>query len=107
MRKEEKIWNPDPLRDPEKIEPTHLKDIGHLSGANVIEIGCGNGRLTWRYAKLPNSIIGFDPEISGLHEAKNARPLEFSSKVGFVQALAESLPVKSQIFNVALLAWSL
>ena len=36
--------------DPEGNETATLFDLVDLDGAEVLEIGCGDGRLTWRYA---------------------------------------------------------
>ncbi len=34
---------------------------GNLDGARVIEIGCGDGRLTFRYAAAARSVLAIDP----------------------------------------------
>ena len=36
--------------DPENNEPRALFDLADFNGRSVLEIGCGDGRLTWRYA---------------------------------------------------------
>ena len=36
----------DPVRDPEGIEIEYLNRTGVINGRNVIEIGCGDGRIT-------------------------------------------------------------
>jgi ubiquinone/menaquinone biosynthesis C-methylase UbiE len=97
----------EPVRDPEQIEPKYLSRIEELSDARVIEIGCGNGRLTWRYASLVDSVIGIDPEADALREAIDARPLEGCLRFDAVRALAERLPLKAESFDAALFSWSL
>jgi ubiquinone/menaquinone biosynthesis C-methylase UbiE len=97
----------EPVRDPEQNEPEYLGRIEKLSGARVIEIGCGNGRLTWRYVSLVDSVIGIDPETDALKEAIDSKPLEGSLRFGAVRALAERLPLKAESFDVALFSWSL
>jgi len=37
--------------DPENNEPRALFEIADIKGLHVLEIGGGDGRLTWRYAK--------------------------------------------------------
>ena len=37
--------------DPENNETRALLNLVDFSGADVLEIGCGDGRLTYRYAE--------------------------------------------------------
>jgi ubiquinone/menaquinone biosynthesis C-methylase UbiE len=97
----------DPVRDPEQLEPKYLSRIEKLSDAGVLEIGCGNGRLTWRYASLVRSVIGIDPEADVLKEALKAKPSENSLRFGAVQGLAERLPLKADSFDAVLFSRSL
>ena len=48
----------DPVRDPEGIEVEYLNKTGAINGRSLLEIGCGNGRLTWRYANLAAATVG-------------------------------------------------
>ena len=38
------------LLDPEGVETRVLHDLVDFRGKDVLEIGCGDGRMTWRYA---------------------------------------------------------
>jgi ubiquinone/menaquinone biosynthesis C-methylase UbiE len=96
----------DPSRDPEGNEPRHLAGACQLTGSRVIEIGCGDGRLTWRYLALTRSVVGIDPEMPDLQEARKASPAD-ARHAHFVQAEAESLPFPVQTFDVAIFGWSL
>lgn len=96
----------DPIRDPEEIEPEQLRQFASFENARVIEIGTGNGRMTWRYASPTRSVVGIDPELDRLHEAKDSRPQKFVPKVNFAQAKAEALPFKDEAFEGAIFAWS-
>ena len=42
----------DPERDLEGIEVEYLNKTGAIDGRRLLEIGCGNGRLAWRYASF-------------------------------------------------------
>lgn len=97
----------EPIEDPQELEPKHLREIGRLDGARVLEVGCGDGRLTWRYASLARSVFGIDPDGDDLENAVFDRPRDLAHKVAFAQAMAERLPFKSGTFDVVLLAWSL
>ncbi|MCH7587414.1 MAG: class I SAM-dependent methyltransferase [Chloroflexi bacterium] len=96
----------DPVRDPEENEPKQLREYADLEHARVIEIGTGNGRMTWRYASLTKSVAGIDPEFDRLKEAVDDRPKNFAPEVYFAQAKAEALPFKDSTFDGAIFAWS-
>lgn len=94
------------LRDPECAELNHLIAACQLPGMHILEIGCGNGILTWQYAGLPWKVVGIDPDASRLLQAKADRPASLSN-VSFSRAVGEALPFSSRIFDVALFASSM
>lgn len=96
-----------PERDPEGREVAHLLRLGRLAGARVLEIGCGSGRLTWRYGPVARSIVAIDPDEEALGEAVGSVPPELSPRLSFSAAEAESLPLAAESFDIALFAWSL
>ena len=97
----------EPIRDPEEIEIEYLHRTGAIHGRNVLEIGCGSGRLTWRYADMAASAVGVDPDSQRLAEAADTRPESAGTRVDFAQAQAEDLPLADEAFDCAILAWSL
>jgi ubiquinone/menaquinone biosynthesis C-methylase UbiE len=94
-------------RDPEKIEIKYLHDVVDLAKARVLEIGCGEGRLTWRYAASAGHVVGTDLDHTRLATANSERPPALRSSLAFTQTRAEALPFPSQTFDLAILAWSL
>jgi len=91
------------VRDPEGQESQYLGDFLSLSGARVLEIGCGDGRLTRQYADYAAFVAGIDPDwerLAGVRET----PL---SNAGFARASALALPFAAGAFDCAILAWSL
>jgi len=94
-------------RDAEGNESAHLERIGRLSGSRVLEVGCGEGRLTWRYAHTVRSIVAIDPDLERLGVARNACPPAVRERLLFVRADAEHLPLRRAKFDRAILAWSL
>ncbi len=94
-------------RDPEETETSHLHNIAQFANARVLEIGCGNGRLTWRYAGLANRVTGIDPDLARLITAIGDCPPGLRSTVSFARAKSEALPFARGIFDLAVLAWSL
>ncbi|MFN2105274.1 MAG: class I SAM-dependent methyltransferase [Candidatus Promineifilaceae bacterium] len=97
----------EPVRDPEGIEIEILREIGNLYSCSVLEIGCGNGRLIWRYADSVSSIVGIDPDIKKLAEAVTARPPALDTHIIFAQTQAEDLPFADERFETAIFGWSL
>src|SRR5215211_1251286 len=61
--------------DPEANETNALFDLVQLDGAEVLEIGCGDGRLTWRYADRAARVTALEPFGDSIARA-NARLAE-------------------------------
>ena len=93
--------------DPTGIEPQVLLSAAEFRGARVLEIGCGDGRLTFRYAAVPSRVVGFEPHYDLLQKANHACPSELKGRISFIQATAMSLPLSDAVFDIALLAKSL
>ena len=93
-------------KDPEQYETKHLLKYADFSGRRVLEIGCGEGRLTWRYAARPAMTIGIDPDRDALRVATIDRPSDLEERVHFSNAQAEWLPFQKETFDLAVLAWS-
>ncbi|HKY83505.1 MAG TPA: class I SAM-dependent methyltransferase [Anaerolineales bacterium] len=93
--------------DPEGFEPAALAAVPELSGARVLEIGAGDGRLTWQYAARTRSVVGLDPDGEALAYLLEDMPPLLHRQVWPVRAASEFLPFSSERFDAALLAWSL
>ena len=94
-------------KDPEQNETRFLRQFVDVTGKRVLEIGCGEGRLTWRYAAASLSTVGVDPDTDALRVATYDRPIDLANKVHFASAKAEQLPFHKETFDIAILAWSL
>lgn len=93
--------------DPEGREIKYLHKLAELVNAQVLEIGCGDGRLMWHYADEARGLAGVDPNPEKLSRGIQACPLSLRSSLAFVQAKAERLPFSDQAFDLAILGWSL
>ncbi|HEX6398865.1 MAG TPA: class I SAM-dependent methyltransferase [Actinomycetota bacterium] len=94
--------------DPEGNETAALFALAELRGAEVLEIGCGDGRLTWRYADRAARVTAIEPFADSLARAKERLretdlPVEFRH-VGFEDFASTADP---EVFDVTLLSWSL
>jgi ubiquinone/menaquinone biosynthesis C-methylase UbiE len=94
-------------RDPEGFEKKILHKYADFANKSVLEIGCGEGRLTWKYADGPSLTVGFDPDHSALCIAKADSPSVLREHVHFAQASASYIPFSKEKFDIAILAWSL
>jgi ubiquinone/menaquinone biosynthesis C-methylase UbiE len=94
-------------RDPEAIETAYLHKMAALDDARVLEVGCGDGRLTWRYAGTTRHAIGIDSNREHLVLARRSCPPALGTRVAFTQATALALPFRAELFDGAMLAWSL
>lgn len=94
-------------KDPEGNEKIYLHKFADFTNKRVLEIGCGEGRLTWQYAKESRSTIGIDLDADALRVASIDRPYDLTGKVHFSRAESEHLPFSKETFDMAILAWSL
>lgn len=93
--------------DPEGSEIRVLADLVDFSGADVLEVGCGDGRMTRRYADEVASALGLDPNPEKIRRARAATPASLRSRVSFVVADITTFALSSDAFDVAVLAHSL
>ena len=94
-------------KDSERNEPKYLHRFADFAGKRVLEVGCGEGRLTWQYAKESRLTMGIDLDQDALRVATIERPSDLKDKVHFSRAMSEQLPFSKETFDIALLAWSL
>jgi ubiquinone/menaquinone biosynthesis C-methylase UbiE len=91
------------IEDPEEHELAALRECApSFAGARVLEVGCGSGRLTERYAAEAESIVAIDPDSEAIDELRDCLPHVEAHAVG-IEALA--LPPHS--IDVVLFSWSL
>jgi 2-polyprenyl-3-methyl-5-hydroxy-6-metoxy-1,4-benzoquinol methylase len=83
-----------------------LAYCGDLSGLRVLEIGCGDGRLTWKYAGLAAHVTAIDPDQEEIAQALRALPAELRSRVTFTCSGLEN-SLSGERFDLAIFAKSL
>ena len=93
-------------KDPEGMEIRYLNQTVVFTDKRVLEIGSGDGRLTWRYAHYAGHVIGIDPDADALRIAASDCPANLRNNVWFVRAGSSCLPFPREMFDVAILAWS-
>jgi len=95
------------LIDPEGVELAALRATGCLAGARVLEIGCGDGRLTFGYAAAARSVLAIDPSEEAIGQARSALPAVLSETLRFEVGSALELDLPAASFDAALLSHSL
>ena len=94
-------------KDAEKTETRFLEKVVAFTGKHVLEVGCGEGRLTWRYAGVARQVTGIDPDRDSLRVAYYDMPSDFRQTTSFTCASSMHIPFPHERFDIALLAWSL
>jgi len=94
-------------KDPEGTEKKILLQFADFNQRKILEIGCGDGRLTWKYAKTAERVLGIDLDAPALQIASIETPTDLRPKVNFIRSDSIKLPLRSNFFDTALLAWSL
>lgn len=91
--------------DLERREMRLLKRHVPFAGARVLDIGCGDGRLSNRIRGWVHSIVGVDLTGQDVRRAHARKRLEDVAR--FAVADASRLPFQDRSFDLALFSWSL
>lgn len=93
--------------DPERNEIRALRQVTSWRGKRVLEVGCGDGRLTRRLAGLSAHIQAIDPEAAQIRVARRELPRRLASRVRFRTGSAVRLEQPAETFDVVVFSWSL
>jgi len=95
--------------DPENNESRALFEFADFTNKHVLEIGCGDGRLTWHYAEKAAQLTAIEPSAEQVATAKKNTPDNLQGKVEFHAATLEEFAAKSKpsIFDLVILSYSL
>jgi 16S rRNA A1518/A1519 N6-dimethyltransferase RsmA/KsgA/DIM1 with predicted DNA glycosylase/AP lyase activity len=78
-----------------------------LTDRRILEIGCGDGRLTRQFAPLASTVVAIEPDAARIAVARRLLAAEGNSNVTFRVASAERLRPGGEPFEVAVFSWSL
>lgn len=93
--------------DPEQNEVRALQHIADWRRKRVIEIGCGDGRLTLRLARLGAIVHAIDPDTKLIQTARTNLPKRFARRIRYRVGKAEHLDQANEAFDLAVFAWAL
>ena len=95
------------IYDAQNNEITTLQRYATWRGKRVLELGCGDGRLTMRLAALEATIDAYDPKEASIRFARETLPAELAKTVTFRVGLAETIAAPDEYYDLALFSWSL
>ena len=93
--------------DPEGTEIEVIHELVDFSGKKVLEVGCGDGRMTRRYADRAALVLALDPNAEKIERAIDSTSEALRSKVRFRVADIADAELVQQAYDVAILSHSL
>ena len=96
-------------KDPKDIKTTRLFGLASFQDKQVLEIGCGDGNLTWQYAKQADYVTAIDPEEEDISWALDNTPQHLINKIFFQSTSFEDFSAPDAIkgYDLILFGWSL
>jgi len=95
------------IQDPDNLEmPIILDFAGNLDDKTVLEIGCGDGRLTEWLARQAAHVVAIDPNQEKIESARGQLPADLKEKVEYRAVGMEEFRPERR-FDLALVSWSL
>jgi ubiquinone/menaquinone biosynthesis C-methylase UbiE len=92
---------------PDGMEIRLIERFTTLRGRRVLEVGCGDGRLTFQYARTAGHVLAIDPDRPSIEDALDEQAWLDVPNVTFRVGSVERLPARGAPFDVALFSWSL
>jgi ubiquinone/menaquinone biosynthesis C-methylase UbiE len=93
--------------DPEGAHAAAVRELADLRGLDVLEIGCGDGRLTRALAHETRSWLATDPDAAAVAAARDACPQDLASHVRFAVAGGDEVDADEAEFDLVFFSWSL
>ena len=86
-----------------------LHKLVDFRGKRVLEIGCGQGRLTRRYAGETACVTAIDPAAEKIAKARAQTPPDLAAHIRYLTAAIETYahPPAQPRFDVAIFGYSL
>ena len=93
--------------DPEGAHLAALRRLADFSGCRVLELGCGDGRLTTGIARDAAEVLAFDPDAVAVERARHSLPAELADRVTYKAASGTEVDVARHAFDIVVFSWSL
>jgi ubiquinone/menaquinone biosynthesis C-methylase UbiE len=93
--------------DPEGVEMKVAEKHASFKGKEVLEVGCGNGRLTLQYGESTKKVVSIDPSAKNIAEAKRSIRGKLVPQVSFQVGMGEELRFPDENLDIVFFSWSL
>jgi 2-polyprenyl-3-methyl-5-hydroxy-6-metoxy-1,4-benzoquinol methylase len=93
--------------DPDGVELSAISGLVTLRGLDVLDVGCGYGRLTFACASAGANVFGFDPDDEAIERARAETPRNLRRSLRFEVGDAAVIDLPRRKFDLALFSWSL
>jgi 2-polyprenyl-3-methyl-5-hydroxy-6-metoxy-1,4-benzoquinol methylase len=97
----------EPVLDPEGAHLAALRRHADFTGLSVLELGCGDGRLTVPIAADASRVVAFDPDAEAVEKARRSLPDELADRVEYRVASGRAIEIEPGSFDLVLFSWSL
>lgn len=93
--------------DPEGAHLAALRLLGGFRGKRVLELGCGDGRLTLGIAADAADVLAFDSDADAVERARRFLPAPLADRVAYKVASAREIEIEPHFFDLVVFSWSL
>jgi len=93
--------------DPEGAHLAALRRLGDFRNRRILELGCGDGRLTLGIAEEAASVLAFDPDADDVERARRSLPAEVAERVAYQVASGKEIELEPVSFDLVVFSWSL
>jgi len=93
--------------DPQEREVRAFRRLTPWRGDRVLEIGCGEGRLTRRLARLGARVVAIDPDAARVRDGRRSLTRSDARRIEYRVGQAERLPYRAREFDSVVFSWAL
>ncbi|HEY7795718.1 MAG TPA: class I SAM-dependent methyltransferase [Gaiellaceae bacterium] len=96
-----------PILDPEGAHLAALRRLADFRGLRVLELGCGDGRLTIPIARDAANVLALDTDADAVERARRSLPAELADRIAYRVASGKAIEVERHSFDLTVFSWSL
>jgi predicted RNA methylase len=92
--------------DPEGAHANAARRLADFTDRRVLEVGCGDGRLTFALAKTARSWLATEPNAEYVEAARRALPASLRDRVRVEVASGDEIDALPGEFDLVFFSWS-